>query len=75
MKNPKSIILGSLDLQVAFRFPGCNTRYRVLTYPPRLVTPYYGKRDCLNLDTNKAEALACNREVVISIHSEVSETN
>lgn len=73
MKNPKSIILGSLDLQIAFHLPGSNIRYRVLTHPPRPVTPYYGKRYCLNLETNKAENIACSSQVIVSIHSELSE--
>jgi hypothetical protein len=74
MKNPESVILGSLDLQITFRIPGSKTLYRVLTHPPRPVTPYYGKRDCLNLETNKAEPLACNRQVIIPIISELSES-
>jgi hypothetical protein len=73
MKNPKAI-LGSLELQTAFHFPGRKTGYRVLTYPPRPVTPKYGNRACLNLRTNKAENIQCKREVVISLNSEVSES-
>lgn len=66
MKSPvdEKQILGSLDLQTPFHFPGKKTIYRVLTYPPRPVTPYYGKRACLNLTTNKAESLECKKEVV-----------
>jgi hypothetical protein len=68
MKNPPKpvLILGSLDLQVAFRFPRQKTLYRTITYPLRPATPSYGSRACLNLSTNKAENLLCNKEVIIS---------
>lgn len=62
MKNQK-LILGELDLQVAFRFPESKTIYRTITYPPKLTSPSYGARECLNLTTNKAEKLECKREI------------
>jgi hypothetical protein len=73
MKNP-TVLLGSLELQTAFHFPGRKTIYRVLTYPPRLVTPKYGSRACYNTRTKKAENIACNL-LVVSVSSEVSESN
>jgi hypothetical protein len=68
------LILGNLDLQVAFTFPGRKTVYRTITYPPKLASPSYGRRSCLNLTTNKAENIACSKEVVISLISEHSES-
>lgn len=71
MKNVKTIkkpvlILGNLDLQVAFTLPGEKTVYRTITHPPKPVSPSFGTRACLNLNTNKAENIACSKVVVIS---------
>jgi hypothetical protein len=65
-KKSPVLILGNLDLQVAFHFPRCKTIYRTITATPKPSTPSYGKRACLNLSTNKAENIACKRQVVIS---------
>jgi hypothetical protein len=59
----QKLILGNLDLQVAFRLPGAETTYRTITHPPKPASPGYGARECLNLTTNKAEKLACKKEV------------
>jgi hypothetical protein len=61
--KPQQLKLGDLSLQVTFRFPRNKTLYRTITYPLRPATPTYGNRSCLNLTTNKAENLQCNRSV------------
>jgi hypothetical protein len=66
MKDQKPPLrLGDLDLQVAFHFPEEKTRYRTITYPQRSGNKYWGSRECLNLSTNKAEKLECNKPVVL----------
>lgn len=65
MKSPV-LILGSLDLQVAFHFPRSKTIYRTLTYASRLANPSYGNRACIDLNTNKVVNLLCNQPVVIN---------
>lgn len=76
MNDPKNpvLILGNLDLQVAFAFPGRKTIYRTITHSPKAASPKYGRRACLNLKTNKAENIACSKKVVISLISEHSES-
>jgi hypothetical protein len=68
----QKLILGNLDLQVAFCFPDSTTIYRTITHPPKPTSPSYGARECLNLTTNKAEKLKCKKEVVALI-TELSE--
>lgn len=64
-KKSPVLILGNLNLQVAFHFPRRKTIYRTITHPLRPASPMYGSRSCLNLKTNKAENLLCNQPVIL----------
>lgn len=61
----KVVSLGSLDLQVNFKFPGNDTIYTTLTYPRSLVNFNIGNRYCINQSTLKLESLQCRRKVII----------
>jgi len=61
----QTLRLGDLGLQVTFIFPRQETQYRTITYPAKPARPYYGNRSCLNLSTNKAENLQCNKAVKV----------